>query len=215
MIVDLQMDTHIVDSLKSTCIAKGFTLHVLGTPDNPLFPAKQIGILIGLVRIRGSIKSYNCTEKVMLITRTQGGDQSIACFTMAGIKRLISVCRKPAAIQLARLLGIEVISKVCPHETTTLCQIIDSFNGEDMVIQYSVGKYYIDMYFPKYKLAIECDEDHHDTQKGKYNDSKRQEFIISQLGCTFIRYKPHVKGFNIFNVINAIYKHIIMHNCSK
>ena len=39
-------------------------------------------------------------------------------------------------------------------------------------------------------------------------DNKRQKEIEYILGCKFIRYKPYENGFNIFNLLNEIYKHI-------
>ena len=38
---------------------------------------------------------------------------------------------------------------------------MQAFNGEEMIHQFSAGKYRIDLYFPEYKLAIECDEFDH------------------------------------------------------
>jgi very-short-patch-repair endonuclease len=81
-----------------------------------------------------------------------------------------------------------------------------------MLTQYSVLKYRIDLYFPKYKLAIECDEKAH---KNKIEeDIKRENDIKSILNCTFIRYQPEEKDFCISFVINCIYQHIINFNIS-
>lgn len=66
------------------------------------------------------------------------------------------------------------------------------------------------MYFPKYKLAIECDENTHKLKQSQDND--RQKYIENKLDCTFIRYNPESKTFNIFEVINQIYTHIMMIN---
>ena len=75
-----------------------------------------------------------------------------------------------------------------------------------MIHQYYVDKYMIDLYFPKYKLAIECDEQFHDKQK--IMDKIREDDIIEKLNCTFIRYNPTDTNFNIFKVINEIYTYI-------
>ena len=46
-------------------------------------------------------------------------------------------------------------------------QIMQAFNGEEMIHQFSVGKYRIDLYFPRSRLVIECDEfDHCDRDIG-------------------------------------------------
>lgn len=69
--------------------------------------------------------------------------------------------------------------------------------------------YRIDLYIPKYKIAIECDETHHSTPKKKEADRQRQEYIEDNLGCYFIRFNPLEKNFNIGNVINDIMLRII------
>ena len=43
-------------------------------------------------------------------------------------------------------------------EQTVISAIKDAFEGENMQTQYSVLSYRIDLYFHKYKLAVEVDE---------------------------------------------------------
>ena len=69
--------------------------------------------------------------------------------------------------------------------------------------QYSVDQYKIDLYFPKHKLAIECDEFGHLDRDIEY-EVKRQKYIKNKLGCQFIWYNTDAKDFNIFKVINRI-----------
>jgi very-short-patch-repair endonuclease len=71
-----------------------------------------------------------------------------------------------------------------------------------------VLNYRIDLYFPKYRIAVECDEEHHFTINNNYNDRMREAYIIQELDCKFIRYNPYDKDFNIFYVINQIYKRV-------
>jgi very-short-patch-repair endonuclease len=61
------------------------------------------------------------------------------------------------------------------------------------------------LYFPKERIAIECDEHgHYEYEEEK--DIQRQDFITKSLGCQFIRFNPNQKGFNIGTVINKIIK---------
>ena len=56
------------------------------------------------------------------------------------------------------------------------------FNGEEMVHQFGATKYRIDQYFPKYKLAIECDKfDHRDRDIGY--EVEQQNHIEKLLNC--------------------------------
>ena len=75
-----------------------------------------------------------------------------------------------------------------------------------MLYQYHIKPYLIDLYFPKYKLCIECDETHHKRIKYIEKDIMRENKIKSVItDCVFIRYDPYLKDFNIFKVINKIY----------
>lgn len=81
-----------------------------------------------------------------------------------------------------------------------------------MVDQYSVGGYRIDLYFPKYKIAIECDEkSSHSCKRAVANDLSRQKFIEHTLNCTFVRYKPHMDKTAMAHVVNAIFRVIKTH----
>ena len=84
---------------------------------------------------------------------------------------------------------------------------MQTFKGEEMIHHLSVGKYRIDQYFPKHKLAIECDEFDHRDRDIEY-EIRRQKFIEDQLNCKFIRYNPDAEDFHILEVINKIFVHI-------
>lgn len=69
--------------------------------------------------------------------------------------------------------------------------------------QFSVGSYRIDLYFPKHRLAVECDEHghmHYDATK----EAARQQFIESQLNCKFHRFDPYAEGFCVYNLISQL-----------
>ena len=197
----------IVRAFEGVGIEDGHNLNIQGTHDEPLFQANQIGKLLGLTNIRESIKAFDDDEKVVILTSTNGGQQNVLFLKENGVKRLIANSRKPAALKLAKTLGMKLFDyKVSSYEASTLLKIMKAFDGEDMALQYPIGKYQIDMYFPKYKLAVECDE-----KKHTYNvaaDASRQLYIETQLNCTFIRYKPYTDCFCIFDLINKLRLHI-------
>ena len=108
-------------------------------------------------------------------------------------------------------LGMAIFEqKTTSFEATTISDIMRTFRGKNMVVQYFVDGYFIDLYFPKYKLAIECDERRHTFGHNAENDRIRQSRIQSSLGfvCAFVRYAPYAKDFSIFDVINEINCHI-------
>ena len=92
-------------------------------------------------------------------------------------------------------------------EQTVLKSIKDAFEGEDMQTQYSVLGYRIDLYFHKYKLAIEVDELGH-ADRNLSNEIERQKALEKELDCVFIRINPDEENFNIFKEINKMHRHI-------
>ena len=124
------------------------------------------------------------------------------------LKYILCKCTKPAAITLAKSLNFDILGTKClKKEAETLQCIMKAFKGEDMQDQFWVDGYRVDLYFQRYKLAIECNEFGHQDRDIGY-EVTRQKHIETKLGCTFIRYNPDAQNFDIFNVINKIFKHI-------
>ena len=72
--------------------------------------------------------------------------------------KIIMKCRTDESCNLKRNLGFQLHDAINTKEQTVLESIKNAFEGEDMQTQYSVLGYRIDLYFHKYKLAIEVDE---------------------------------------------------------
>ena len=84
--------------------------------------------------------------------------------TEQGLKLFLMRCRKPRASDVVKHFGKKFEHcLLASKEQDVLSQIMQAFRGEEMIHQFGDGKYRIDLYSPKYKLAIECDElDHRD-----------------------------------------------------
>ena len=91
-------------------------------------------------------------------------------------------------------------------EQIIINSIKDTFEGEDVQTQYTVIGYRIDLYFRKYKLAIEVDKLGHNDKNIDY-EIQRQKALERELSCVFIRINPDEKDFNIFKEINKIHRH--------
>lgn len=75
----------------------------------------------------------------------------------------------------------------------------------ESVEQYSVGNYRIDLYIPKYNIAVEIDEKEH-KYKQDY-DTIRQKYIEKQIHCTFIRINEGEScGSAIARITKELYK---------
>ena len=116
-------------------------------------------------------------------------------------------CRTDESCNLKRNLGFRLHDVINTKEQTVINSIKDAFEGENMQTQYTVLNYRIDLYFHKYKLAIEVDELGHNDRNIDY-EIQRQRAIEKELGCVFIRINPDEKNFNIFKEINKIHRHI-------
>ena len=119
---------------------------------------------------------------------------------------MINKCLKPShnLRSLAEFVGVEPHKKKwLSKEQESILNIMTAFEGNKRHIQYNVDQYRIDLYFPEHKLAIECDEFDHQDRDIEF-EVKRQKYVEDKIGCTFIRYNPDAKEFNLFKVINRI-----------
>lgn len=98
-------------------------------------------------------------------------------------------------------------------ENQTIGFIENSYkNIIEVFRQYKFGEYFVDLYFPFYKLVIECDELNHEDRDENY-EREREEYI-SKLGNTFIRFNPTDISFDLSIILNDINK-ILFKNKSK
>ena len=70
------------------------------------------------------------------------------------------------------------------------------FEAEEIILQHSVLGYRIDVYFFKHKLAIEVNEQVHNSRDISY-EIEIQRAIEKELDCEFIRINPAEEDFNI------------------
>ena len=121
--------------------------------------------------------------------------------------KIIMDCRTDKSCSLKNKLGFKLYDVINTKEQTIINSIKDTFEGENIQTQYSVLGYRIDLYFHKYKLAIEVDELGHNDRNIDY-EIQRQKALERELNCVFIRINPDEKDFNIFKEINKIHIHI-------
>ena len=83
-------------------------------------------------------------------------------------------CRTDESCNFLKKLGFKLYDVINTKEQIVINSIKDAFEEEDMQTQYTVIGYRIDLYFHKYKLAIEVDELGHNDRNitMKYKDKK-------------------------------------------
>jgi very-short-patch-repair endonuclease len=199
--------------LLATNMQKHYEINIIKNEVEPytLYCMKDLEKILDMANIRKLI--CNSRDKVKIKTKTNGGNQYMSYLTYSGLINYLSKIRKTTIIDFSNKIGIDINRQIhLSIEADTLKCIMDAFRNEQYEEQHSVGKYRIDLFFPRYKLAIECDENHHNNTINQENDIKRETEIKSLINdCHFIRYKPFANDFNIFLVINDIYTYIKYH----
>jgi very-short-patch-repair endonuclease len=174
------------------------------------FNARDIGKVVGISNIRSRISSFPDSDKHIFEKETKGGNQHMVYISYNAVARVLTNSRKENSIKLSKFMSIKTIRRkfTCIEMDTIKC-IKETFNGEEMHEQYAIAGFYIDLYFTKYKIAIECDEKRHNVRKIKKSDIQREQNITTMIpSIYFLRYTPEEKGFNMFHVLNNIYKAI-------
>ena len=100
------------------------------------------------------------------------------------------------------------------QEQSVLTKLDTFFKKEDKLFQHSVLGCRIDLYVPKYKLAVEVDELGHCARDIK-NEIERQSKIEKELDCKFIRIDPSRESFDIIDEFCKIKKHQVKKKSRK
>ena len=136
-------------------------------------------------------------------------DDGYVCIISDLALKITRDCTAPTAIEFRSKLGFKQGHIILCKEAV-LKTVMDTFEGEEMITQYSVfvpalnKTCKIDLYFRRYRLALEVDEKGHKDRPIDY-EIKRQQTIKEKLGCTFIRINPDEENFKI----DKIHRHII------
>ena len=86
---------------------------------------------------------------------------------------------------LRKKIGFTLHDVINTKEQSVISAIKDTFEGEDMQTQYNVLSYRIDLYFHKYKLAIEVDELGH-ADRNINNEIERQRELEGEFNCDLL-----------------------------
>ncbi len=115
-----------------------------------------------------------------------------------GLREVLNRGRKPGCKRLMEQLGLNTNNKIQRKEATVLEQIIDFLSEEkiEYKLQYSTGSYLIDMYLPKYKIAIEVDEMGH-VNRDKVYEENRHNYIVDNLTNKILRINPDEQNFRM------------------
>ena len=83
-----------------------YEINILGTDEDPLFQANQIGKVLEIKNIHTTVKNFDdADEKVIHTTYTPGGPQQVTFLTELGLYRLLGMSRKPIARVFQKWVG--------------------------------------------------------------------------------------------------------------
>ena len=122
--------------------------------------------------------------------------------------QIIMDCRTIPAVNFKTRSGFKQHDPTMTQERSILSKIVALFAAEEIILQHNVLGYRIDAYFPKHKLAIEADEQRHNSRNIDY-EIERQKELEKELNCKFIRINPAKENFNIFVEIGKIHSFIV------
>lgn len=107
---------------------------IKGTIEEPLFRASDIAEILEISAIRNTILDYDETEKVSIITQTNGGNQAVSFLTEKGLYKVLFRSRKPIAETFQNWV-CEVIKEIRLKGTYTLQQQLEETKKENIELQ--------------------------------------------------------------------------------
>ena len=174
-------------------------VEVIELEEKILFNARDVGKILDISNVRHSICKMNSEQVILLknsyiqnINFRKLNNRGESFLTKDGIYKLISASNKMTYERKVELLNFFEIEKIVPlfeRKETIFIEQLEEFLSEynlKGIKQYSVLNYRIDYYIPKLKLAIEYDENNHDSYSYEAQEG-RQKQIEKELGCKFIR----------------------------
>jgi len=189
------------------------TISVINNSNDIWFRGKTIAKILGYKHTKAAIGSHVDSEDKSKLGDLELGDsrplthneKTTIYINKSGLRSLICRSRMPNASALAKEFDIDIHShKYECKEAESLGAIMKVFKGEKMKTQHPVLGYRIDLYFPDYNLAIECDENGH-SDRSIAEEIQRQRRITKKIKCQWLRFNPDSTDFNIFDVINQIF----------
>jgi hypothetical protein len=162
--------------------------------------AKFLGYSIPKDAIRDNVESKNKMTFLQIMQSINKQDYQInridkqtIFINKEGLCSLVISSKKSKSIDFAKFLNIPIYHKRTYHEIEIFKALDDFFETIDVeyIYQYSVitnnYRYLIDCYLPKYKIAIEIDENGH-KDRDPICEITRQSLIEKKLNCKFKNY---------------------------
>ncbi len=156
-----------------------------------------------IMKILKKKNAHQFKSNILIKRNTKGGEQMVAFITLEDVIKLVIKTETPVSMELRQILNINVDNYVY-IETDVFRAITTTFRDEQILVNYKVGDYILEMYFIEYNLVIDIDDEIH-------NDQKRIRAIQDELNCDFISFNAQNEKFNIFQLLNEIWFYFTIH----
>jgi len=176
----------------------GNTINILWEDATPLYCKNDIVEAIGISRNSQIIMDQHKQIRRVPTSTNNKSSQLMVYLTHIGVCKILQRTRKNVPMTLLNHFNINEHRFTC-LETDFISNIRKAFFDYEVVEQYPVNGYLIDLYFPRERLAIEFDETRHKYTED--DDKIRQTNIENSLNCIFIRAK---EDDNIFDTVYRI-----------
>lgn len=200
-------------------------IRVIGNTDQPWFNGKDVATILGYTNPQKAIRDHLDEEDKMTLKQLkQGGlfeltlkkssHQSV-WINRKGVTAFITKSRMLISDKILNYFSefgifISRNTRYEYKETETIGTIIRAFKGEEMEFQKIFGNFRVDLFFPKYRIFVECDENGHDDRDQEYEENREIWLLNEVKDSVMIRYNPDLEQFNIIDVINKIFRAIIL-----
>lgn len=182
----------------------GKEFKIYGTVEKPLFLAKDVAnwIEYDVNKVGQMLETVDEDEKLIQTLFFSGQNRQMWFLTERGLYEVLANSRKPMAKKILKFLNEGFVYKNTPKQTEFELMLDNAlnihlnksnldwkycpFNGEDELLTYDksliyerevyFGKYRVDIYFPKFNLIVEYDEEHHKYQIEE--DIARERYIV-------------------------------------
>lgn len=218
----LNIENNFVKNLNQVFSFHNNNVKVVGTIDKPWFRAKDVLKILGYSDNSNTLNTfiqkyipdkYKQSYGNLVSEKVTYNESKEIYINKFGLERLISKSTKISNLNMKEKLienfnlNINVMHQTIEQETLTpIKNILDEIY--ETIPQHKVDKYKIDLYVPKLKLAIECDEFNH-RHYNQESEKEREDRITEELDCIFFRYNPCNKNFNLYKTIGELMKLII------
>jgi hypothetical protein len=186
-------------------------VRVLVLGDEPWFVASDVAKVLEYVKVDKMLQLVDEEDKQVINPQKlevakiaesfNSNSFKVSIINESGLKKILVRSTKSTAISLANDLGMHI---VYPRKRSEYIHVLVlAFEDLYPIPEFSVHGYKIDLYLSKVNIAIECDEYNH-VNYSESNEIKREAIIKNALGCSFVRFNPDAKKFNIGSVIKQI-----------